>query len=69
MRKGNLKEPWGLTWVEFELPDGLKASYAIDGKDVKMMIDDDNLPEGMPVGQRLDQCYDHFFSEIWPTLN
>lgn len=58
-------EPWELDWIEFELPDGFKASYAIDGKDVKMMVDDDQIPEGMSIRQRLDMCYDYFFSEIY----
>jgi hypothetical protein len=60
--------PWEVNWVEFELPDGYTAAYAIDGKDVQMMVDDDQIPDGLTVRQRLEQCYDHFFREIYPTL-
>lgn len=60
-----MAHPSELTWVEFELPDGLKASYAIDGQEVKMMVDEDQIPDGLTVRQRLDQCYEYFFSNIY----
>lgn len=63
-----MAHPSELTWVEFELSDGFKASYAIDGQEVKMMVDDDQIPDGLTVRQRLDQCYEYFFGNIYKTL-
>lgn len=64
-------EPWKLTWNEFEMPDGLKASWAYDAttKQVNMSVDDDGLPDGVTISERMGQCYDHFFKEIYPSLN
>lgn len=63
------KQVWELEWTEFHLPDGYKASYSIDGQDVRMMVDEDQIPPGLDYSQRLNQCYDHFFTQIYPTLN
>jgi hypothetical protein len=58
-------KPWELTWHEFELPHGLRAQYAIDGDNIQMMVDDDDVPEGMSVESRIEQCYYYFFTFIW----
>lgn len=60
-----MANPWELEWQEFEMPDGLRASYAIDGRDVKMMVDEEDLPDGMDIEQRMAQCYDYFFTYLY----
>lgn len=60
-----MAQPWELEWIEFYLPDGLKAMYAIDGQDIKMSVDEDDIPAGMTVKERLDQCYDHYFNFLY----
>lgn len=60
-----MTHPSELTWIEFYLPDGLKASYAIDGDEIRMMIDDEDIPEGMTVRERLDKCYEHYFNFLF----
>jgi len=61
-------KPWEMEWHEFEMPDGLKAQYAFDGKEVSMMVDDEDLPHGMTIPQRMNECYEHFFTNIYPKL-
>lgn len=57
-------EPWKLKWIEFEMPDGFKAAYAIDGDEIRMMVDDEQMPEGIDIQERMAQCYDHYFNYI-----
>ncbi len=57
-----MAHPSELNWTEFYMPDGLKASYAIDGPDIQMMVDDEDLPEGMDIQTRMQQCYGHYFN-------
>lgn len=60
-----MAQPWELQWIEFEMPDGLKAAYAIDGKEVRMMVDDEQMPDGIDIQERMSQCYDYFFENIY----
>lgn len=64
-------EVWKLEWNQFEMPDGLPASWAYDKTtdQVHMSVDDEGLPDGVEVPERMAQCYDHFFKEIYPTSN
>lgn len=64
-----MAHPSELTWTEFYMPDGLKASYAIDGKDVRMMVDEDDLPTGVDIQERMTQCYDHYFQFLYFPKN
>lgn len=60
-----MSELWELTWIEFYLPDGYKAMYAIDGDEIKMSVDEEDIPPGLTVRERLDQCYDHYFNFLY----
>lgn len=60
-----MAHPSELTWIEFYMPDGYKASYAIDGDHIQMMVDDHDLPPGINIEQRMQQCYDHYFAFLY----
>jgi hypothetical protein len=60
-----MSHPSELEWIEFYMPDGFKARYALDGVNVRMMVDENDIPDGVDIGTRMMACYDYFFTHIF----